>query len=336
MANLFDGIYNNSVGAAQVSAVSTQAASTPGSANIFDNAVLLSLELRVFGTSRRLKDSEFTVDASKEKTGASKRLLKSDELKAIGKFDAKTRQLVAIHTIPSQFRAGLYLLPIASIELLDAQLQNRKVERQVLVDAFCASYQDIKWKDSQSAAAGGLGGVYKESDYPDVEEVRAAFGMSYTYAELSAPGKLSSINMAIYERCKAEAQECWRDAIDEGKAMLRAGFLDLVTHMQDRLIPGADGKPKVFRDSLLKNTVDFLQTFDARNLAGDAELAALVSQCASMLNGVTPDDLRKSETVKARVQAGIEGIKAALDPMVADRPVRKITFDNDSDGFENL
>jgi hypothetical protein len=318
------GLFSNTVGAAQVAPVVQAADST----NIFDSAVLLSLSLGVFGTSRKLSNSEFDVDASRDKVGASKKLLKSDELKAIVKFDGETRRLVNNYTLPSQFRAGLYLLPIACLEKMDSILQERIAERQVLVDEFLSRYENIKWQDSLSADQGGLGAIYHAQDYPAIDEVRASFKMAYTYTEFSAPGKLSSISMAIYQRCEAETREIWRNAAEEGRALLRGVFAGLIDHMHDRLMPGSDGKAKIFRDSLLGNVVEFLESFDARNLAGDAELKALVDEVSGMLSGVSPKDLRENETIKAHVSAQVESIKVKLDTMVADKPARRINFDS--------
>jgi hypothetical protein len=294
---------------------------------LFDSAVLLSLELRVFGTSRKLANAEYEVDADKTKTGASKRLLKSDELKAISKHDAETRRIVALYTLPSQFRSGLYVLPLASIEKMDSLLTERKQERVDLVNAFCGAYDKLKYIDSQDASAGGLGAVYKDSDYPGVDQVREAFSMAFSYTEVQAPGRLRGISMAIYEREKEKAADCWRSAIEEGQAMLRGAFASLIEHMADRLQPGADGKLKVFRDSLVSNVSDFLNTFDSRNLANDTELAGLVKKASDMLKGVAPADLRSNETIKAKVQASLDSIKAGLDSLtIGDKPARKIDF----------
>lgn len=323
--DLFDLFGSNTVGAAQAEPI--PAAITPEK-SIFDEAVLLSLELRVFGTSKKLADAEYQVDASKEKTRATKGILRSDELRAIGTFDGETRRIVNLYTLPSKFRAGLYVLPLASIEEVDRIMRERQETRNNLIDVFCGAYETLRYRDSLPAEQGGLGAVYHECDYPDVSRVRAAFGMSYSYTEFSAPGRLRGISMAIYEREKAKAAECWRSAIEEGQALLRGAFASLIEHMSERLTPGSDGKPKSFKNSLVKNVIDFLGTFDARNLAGDVDLAKLVRQAADMLSGVAPEDLRKSETVRASVAAGVEKIKAQLSGMVTIAGPRKIALDD--------
>jgi hypothetical protein len=328
MATLFDGL---SVGAAQVLPI-VQA--QPEGKGLFDAAVLLSLELRVFGTSRKLASAEYQVDADKSKTGASKRLLKSDELKAILQFDAETRRIISYYTLPSQFRSGLYVLPLASIEKVDALLVERGATRSNLVEVFAAKYPDLQYLDSLPAESGGLGAVYDSSDYPSVDEVRDAFTMTHSYTEVSAPGKLKGISMAIYEREKAKAADCWKSAIEQGEELLIGAYSGLLTHMRDRLTPGADGKCKVFRDTLVGNLKTFLDTFDARNLSQNDMLAQMVKDMSAALDGVSPKDLRDNGTIRARVTATADSIKAKLDTMLVDKPGRKINFNDESAGGE--
>ena len=61
---------------------------------------------------------------------------------------------------------------------------------------------------------------------------------------------------------------------------------ELVQHLVERLQPGADGKPKVFRDSLVRGMEEWLSDFSARNLAQDGELSSLVERARELLHPV--------------------------------------------------
>lgn len=329
--NLWD-LMNRGAGAAQAAPIVKSTGDAASGKSLFDEAVLLSLELRSFGTSRKLGDEEYKADAAKEKTRASKGILQSAELKAIRQYDAITRKLVSMYTLPSQFRAGLYVLPLKALEKVDSILIDRIDGRNALVDAFCRKYPDLKWSDSLPADQGGLGSCYHEKDYPDVERVRESFEMKYSYTEFTAPGKLKAFSKALYDRESEKARETWKNAIEEGQALLRGAFAALVEHMRERLSGLEDGKPKKFKDTIVSNVLAYLDTFDARNIAGDAELQSLVKQMADTLQGVTPADLRKSDTVRARVAATTETIKTALDTMIVNKPGRKIDLQSDEWG----
>jgi hypothetical protein len=99
--------------------------------------------------------------------------------------------------------------------------------------------------------------------------------------------------------------------------------------MQERLAPGEDGRPKAFRDSLVSNLAEFLDGFSLRNLTNDRQCEALVERLRKLLTGVDADDLRTSDTLRARVAAGIDKVKAKLDPLVVERGSRDISFEDD-------
>jgi ribosomal protein L17 len=79
--------------------------------------------------------------------------------------------------------------------------------------------------------------------------------------------------------------------------------------MVDRLTSD-NGKPRVFRDSLVSNLADFLQVFDVRNLGNDEDLAKLAERCRELMAGVAPKDLRTDTALRAEVQRGFSEVKA--------------------------
>lgn len=89
--------------------------------------------------------------------------------------------------------------------------------------------------------------------------------------------------------------------------------------MADRLTPDASGKPKVFRDSLVANMAEYLETFPLRNVTSDDALAALVDQAREMLRGVSPKDLRSNEGLRDATARNMAEIKAALDAATTTR-----------------
>lgn len=297
--------------------------------NFWDKAVLLNVVFKSFGVSRKLSDGQYQVDADKSKTKATKKICQSDELRAIGKHDGETRKLIACFSLPaSQFKAGLYAVKIQAIDTIDAKLVSRQLERAGLVQEFLLKYPALIDRDKLPAVDGGLGSLFDSDDYPCEAEVREAFSLEYTYSEISAPGKLSSISKAMYDREKDKAAEMWRNVLEDGKALLRARMLGIVQHISERLSGSEDGKKKIFKDSLIGNALDFLNNFDFQDMAGDSELRVIVDQMAAALKGVTPADLRKDDALKDATAKAFDGIKQSLDAMMAIKPQRKIVFDD--------
>ncbi len=167
---------------------------------------------------------------------------------------------------------------------------------------------------------------FDSSNYPTADQVRVAFGVEWSYFTMGTPDQLSGLNRAIWEREKAKAERQWGEASQQIQRLLRASMAELVAHMVDRLKPGPDGKRKVFRDSTIANLRDFLQTFPARNVTNDGELAALVKRASGLLSGINAQVLRDSDLLRDSVQRDMTRVKTDLDTMLIDRPGRAISL----------
>jgi hypothetical protein len=116
-------------------------------------------------------------------------------------------------------------------------------------------------------------------------------------------------------------------ASEEVRQALRVGLADLVDRMVERLDTNGDSKPKVFRDTLVTNLSEFIESFAPRNITDDAELGRLVDRCRGVLDGVDADALRASTAVRSKVRDGMARVQVALDSMVIDRPARRIVLE---------
>lgn len=290
-----------------------------GEANIFERAVCLSVAIHGLGNRKKVSSAEVRVDTDKEWLHVSKDLLEADSFEAIKTLDAKLKAFLAKRCLPSMFRNGIYLLPVGLIEDVDARLQRYRAERESLVEAFLAEYPRLV-----DAARDRLKALFDQSDYPSVSRVRGAFSVETQYLTLTTPGKLKGISQALWEREKAKAEAMWVEASVEIKNVLREAMAGLVDHMVGKLTSNPDGKRQVFRDTLIGNMSEFLDTFAQRNITDDGELTALVDKARMLLNGSDANILRSDDYLREKVQAGFSEIKTELDGMLVDRPKRMI------------
>jgi hypothetical protein len=101
-----------------------------------------------------------------------------------------------------------------------------------------------------------------------------------------------------------------------------------VDHLLTTLTPQADGrKRKVFKRGI-DRFADFLDTFNSRNLAGDADLEKLIKQASALMKGVEVDDLKQNDAVRDSLQNGFTKIQESLAPLVIDAPIRHIDVDD--------
>lgn len=299
---------------------------TQAPVNIFDRAMCLKLDMGLIGSAKKVGTDKVEVDADKSRINVSKRILDSKELEAIAAEQRAVGKRIRRLCLPSMFKAGIYLIPNASLSEIDGYLVEAEAKiMNVLVPAFLAVYPDLVEADKLS-----LRGTYNPADYPPIAKVRASISFRWNYFSFGVPPELEAVDsdIAIREQRKAAARIT--EAADEIQQILRAQMLDLVNHMAERLDGGrAGGKPKIFKNSLVENVKEFIQTFQARNITDDKELDALCMRAKGLLDGVDPESLRDSEQTRVKVAEGFKDIKATLDTMMVARPSRGITFELD-------
>lgn len=240
-----------------------------------------------------------------------KRILDCAEYHAIEAADGTIRSLVESRGVPSMMRRGVYLIPDQLIDQVDRMIVDYKARREEMIDAFLAVYEQ-----EADRARSSLGALYDAADYPPASRVRAAFVVRHRWVAFGVPGRMQSVSGDIYRREQQRIRTELESAAQDIRDAMRQTFADLIAHMVDRLTPGPDGKPRIFRDSLVENLAGFLETFAARNIAGDSDLAQLVDQARGVLNGTTPDAIRREALTRRTVAEGVAQIAARLDTMI--------------------
>jgi hypothetical protein len=303
----------------------TQAPTLP---DIYQKTIALSLDRAKFGNRRKVSMANVEVDADKHMLALSKRLLDSPELKAIATLDNEAQAFLNDVAVPSFFKPGVYLVPLGAVEKVEAKLSAIRDQRTAALDAFIAAYPA-----AVDAMKTVLRDMYNPGDYPSAEEMRRQFGFSWRYLNLGTPNQLQSINGKLFAEQRKQIEATVQDAAQEIRVMLRGSMQQIIAHMLDRLTPGADGKPKVFRDSLVENFNKFIDNFSLRNITDDAELQTLVTQAKAIVGGVDVKMLRDDAALRQNIVTGIETIKTTLDTMVTTKGRAFLLDDDDEPAF---
>jgi hypothetical protein len=293
-------------------------------ANVFDKAVLLSVDFGLPGNSKRVNPALIETDADRERIGVSKKLIDSPELDAVRKFDSNFRRWLYSIALPSQFKSGIFLWPIVAVEKAEERLREAETKRQELVEKACAAYLQ-----KVSEAAGPLGSLYAPGDYLTLAQFRESFEFAWQYIAFGVPGQLKSIAPAIFEAEREKAAKQIADVTSNIQDVLRAGLLELVEHLADKLsgtrVDGkGNDKPKIFRDSSITGLREFLDNFNIRDLTNDTDLQALANKAKMLLDGVDPKTLRNDDTLRERVREGFSEVRESLNQLMVDAPSRRI------------
>jgi hypothetical protein len=212
---------------------------------------------------------------------------------------------------------GIRLIRQDDVGPVNVQLTTLKTELEDAVQNLDRHFASLK-----SAARERLGRLYNPGDYP--ESLRGLFDVTWDFPSVEPPAYLQRVNSELYE------QECRRVSaqFDEAVRLAEQAFLQelaqLVSHLTERLSGTEDGKPKVFRDSVVANLSEFFERFRRLNIRSNDQLDEIVAQAQRVVRGVEPQQLRDNENLRQRVTSQLSGVQSILDGLLVDRPRRNI------------
>ena len=201
---------------------------------------------------------------------------------------AGSQELKAIHDMTSVIRVfnqdmtfpwGMHnLLPTSRYFDYHKGITEMFQKWDSLVSVFLASYE---WQLAHNhALAAKMGDLFDPNEYPTVDEVRSKF--SYRLGYYPVP------------------QNDWRVEMNQaGLTQMQEQFSDYVVplqNMSERLDytdeEKAKGTHKKFRNTLVGNLIEMVDTLEQVNVTNDTELAETRMQLVETLDGVTADGLR--------------------------------------------
>jgi len=291
---------------------------------ILDKTICLSVEFAKWGIVRKASTATIETNADKDRLRLGVALIDLPEYDAVVRLDREVVDYLSKIAMPSMLKRSAHLIPLESVEEVEGALRAFAARRPVLVEALLA-----KLPEAKADARAKLGSLFDESKYPTEDAVRDKFSFGWSYVDFGVPGKLKSISSKIFNSEAEKAKGRILEAETKIHAWLTEGYGKLVDAMVERLTPDADGKKKIFRDTLVTNLMEFLGTIDVRAAAVGAEgLSDLTAKAKRLLDGVDAADLRSNEGLRENTRRGFAEIAAGLDSLVvkANRGTRRIVL----------
>jgi len=297
--------------------------------NLQDSTVVLSIRIGVPGNRRTVSSAQVEVNADKTAIRVSKELVKSPERDEVIALDTDLKRWLFSNSLPSRLlKPGMHRLPVATIEAFETYIEEYRVKRGEIIDRFIESYPALV-----ETARETLRDLFDVTDYPPAEDMRRYFGCEYAYLTLDTPSALANVSKELLAREREKAIEAARLEVTEIQQAMRQELADILDHAVERLGMETDGtrrgKPRTFRNTLITGMADFFATFEGRNVVGDEELAGLVASAREIMNGTTPDRLRRDSTARAVVKSSLEAVRGIMDANTMLKPTRKISFEDE-------
>lgn len=283
---------------------------------IFKDAALLQLSATCWSIDRKLPPALLAEIGNVDYLKGRKLLLDPESTAPIKEIIGKARNYLRKLALPFPIR-GCVLVPRKLIPEIQNQLSMYKNDYECSVESFLYWYPTTI-TDAQEK----LGELFDQLDYPTAEQLKKRFRFEWRYLTVG-PSTSRILPASLYQEEMTKFKELMTQARQEAEEALRIEFVDLVSNLTDKL-NGNDGVPKRLRSSAVENLHEFLSRFDDRNIFQDEQLEELVQRCKTIVDGVSPAQLRTNVTFKNEIHDKMSDLLTAIDQSLENLPRRKI------------
>jgi hypothetical protein len=286
-------------------------------------AAAVRVSLRWWGIHRALTTQQ------KEELGAAAaadtRLLTAGKRLIDTRHEA-VRGLTAVRTRIGQFwrgvslpyvEPGIRLIRQSDIERFVHQMEGFRTELSEAEEQLEAVYDQVK-ADARSR----LGRLYNPADYP--EEVRGLFQVSWDFPSVEPPSYLMQVAPEVYAEERQRVAARFEEAVRLAEQTFATEFSRLLAHLTERLSSAEDGQRKVFRDSAVSNLSEFFGRFRSLNVSSNSALDALVEEAHRIVQGVTPGQLRDSQSLRQDIAGAMAQVQTQVDRLIVEAPRRRL------------
>ena len=269
------------------------------------DAMLVGLHIAAW--SGRLYDrqaSDHVAAAHNASTGAgryNKRLLPKAAFATLAATMSEARTKHYENSLPWDDK-GARLLTVANYEHY-TQMMNGFRERVVRQRArFIEDYDEYV-----DQARLDLGKLFRIEDYPSREALHGKFAIRYRITPVpDADHFIAKLASDDTDRVKRDIERHIEEQLHDAVGDLYRRLGEAVSRVSDRLQEGDDGKPLVFRNSMIENIRELVDVVPRLNIFGDDELARLCAEVNDKIAVVEPDALRPSKTFDPAARAQVK------------------------------
>lgn len=205
---------------------------------------------------------------------------------------------------------SLRILPVVDFPKFMQEYQHHEYTFNELVEDFIKAYPVII-----SNRAFALGDMFRREDYPLAEQIRNKFSINLYRSEVPTGDFRCNIATDIasdlsthYER---QARELVERILNKQQEQLVEIMQTIKANCATETVTEG-GEIKIKRKKLYESTLnrahELIDTFKEFNLSQDNKLEQARADFARLLDGVTIDKLRDSDTMRVVVQEGIDDI----------------------------
>ena len=180
-----------------------------------------------------------------------------------------------------------------------------------------AVYDEVK-----TDARGRLGRLYNPDDYPP--EIRGLFDVEWDFPSVEPPSYLMRVAPEVFEEERRRVLGRFEEAVRLAEQAFATEFGRLLAHLAERLTNDETGERRVFQDSAVTNLSDFFTRFQQLNVRSSPELDALVEEAQRLVQGVAPQQLRDSDSLRQQIAGDMARVRERVEGLITDVPRRRL------------
>jgi len=236
------------------------------------------------------------------------------------------RNVTAVRTrVLSHWRGVTLPYPESGVRLIRRDRIGQFTEQMDVLRAELAKAVeglDRKYFELRNVARDRLGSLFNLADYPD--SLRGLFAFDIDFPSTDPPQYLMQLDPRLYEQQRRRMVARFDQAVQLAEDAFIGEFDKLVGHLVERLSGSAEGKPKVFRDSAVKNLHEFFGRFRSLNVHSNEQLDQLVETAQSALGRIGAYQLRSNDTLRRNIATQLSAVGSQLEGLMVDRPRRRV------------
>jgi hypothetical protein len=282
--------------------------------SLASSSVLVAVESHVWNATVQDKQISDEVTTAKKASSDSGRfvknlLAKNAEHKAVLNY----RQTIYnwMQRCTYDWAGSQRLLPVVNLVKFHKEFQEHEKKFTELVEDFLDKYPSIV-----SNMAFIQGDMFNRNEYPDVSEVRNKFSVDLVQCEVPTGDFRCQIAQDLADDMAMHYEKQAKRMVEDILAKQSAQLVDVMQSIsyccETETVVESDGEVKVRRRKLYDSTLDrareLCETFSKFNLSADPKLEEARSKLSAVLDGVTIEQLRNSDTKRVVVKEEIDDI----------------------------
>ena len=223
------------------------------------------------------------------------------------------------NTVP--WTTGVDMLNIDHYIEFTSGLRQRVDDAHRAVDTLCLSWDEEVKSDldrlGEIALAKGKPNLANANDYPDVDELRAKFGIEIRYMPVPTTG---DFRVGISDDDKASLQQQLDDAgVNANKHVIKSMIEPMERAIAKLSVPiGNDGS--VFRDTLVDNLVEVTERMNKINLSDDKTIQGSIDGLRDLISTYASEQgkdlLRNNQTSREKAVNDIDSLCKQMSGLV--------------------